>query len=165
LGVVDRLRENRLVRELPQSRSGISILFCEKLLKKCIQWTNEHIVLHDVAMEKLEVRDIWRYLAATLHSHTTGLSLEKTIEMLQARGASAPSLERVRHIATNIMSFSAMGRGRTGDRNWNSQRNQRVQLESFENAAFALSCKIVLQPSHSILTLDDDMYGTRASDN
>jgi hypothetical protein len=55
LGVVDRLRENRLVRELPASRSGILILFCEELLQKCMQWTNEHIVLHDVAMEKLEV--------------------------------------------------------------------------------------------------------------
>jgi hypothetical protein len=85
--------------------------------------------------------------------------------MLQARGASAQSLERVRHIATNIKAFSAMDRGRTGYRNWNSWRDQSVQLESFENAAFALSCKIVLQPSHSILTLDDDLHGTRASDN
>jgi hypothetical protein len=78
LGVVDRLRENRLVRELPASRNGFLLLFCEELLKKCIQWTIEHIVLHCVAMEKLIVWDTWRYLAATLLSNTTGLSLEKT---------------------------------------------------------------------------------------
>ena len=35
-------------------------------MKKCMQRTKEHIVLHDVAMEKLEVWDIWRYLEATL---------------------------------------------------------------------------------------------------
>jgi hypothetical protein len=130
-----------------------------------MKWKNEHIVLHDVSMEKLEVWDMWRYLAATLLSHATGLSLEKTIEMLQARGASAPSLERVRHITINIKAVSAMGRGRTGDINWNAQRDQSVQLESFDNAAFALSCKIALQPSHSIRTLDDDLYGTRAIEN
>jgi hypothetical protein len=59
--------------------------------------------------------------------------------MLQARGASSPSLERVRHITNNIKAFSAMDRGRTGDRNCNAQRDQSVQLEPFENAAFALS--------------------------
>jgi hypothetical protein len=56
-----------------------------------------------------------------------------------------------------------MGHGRTGDRNWNAQRDKSVQLEPFENAAFALSCKIVFPPLHSLLTLDDELYGILAS--
>jgi hypothetical protein len=108
-------------------------------------------------MEKLEVWDMWKYLAATLPSHNTGLSLEKTIQMLEARGASAPSLERIRQITPNIKAFSAMGRGRTGDINWNAQRDKNVQLEPFGNKAFAFSYKIVLQSNHCILTLDDDL--------
>jgi hypothetical protein len=165
MGALDRMRESRLVRDLPASRSGFLILFSEELLKKCMQWTNEHIVLHELPMNRLNLWDMWRYLAVTLLSHTTGLSIEKTIEMLQNVGASPPSLESVRRITTLIKAFSAMGRGRTGERNWNSQRDQTAQLEPFEHAAFHSSCKIFLQPSHSILTLDDDLYGTRASDN
>jgi hypothetical protein len=165
LGALHRMRKTRFVRELPASRSGLVLLFAEDLLMKCMLWTNEYIVLHDLPMEKLNLWDMWRYPALTLLSHTTGLSLEKTVEMLHNLGASSPSFERVRHVMTHIKAFTAVGRGRTGERTWNAQRDQTVQLEPFENAAFLSSCKIFFQPSHSVLTLDDDLYGTRARDN
>jgi hypothetical protein len=109
LGKVDRLRENRLVRELPASRSGFLILFCEELLKKCMQWTNEHIALYDDSMKKLEVWDIWRYLADTLLSQTTGLSLEKTIEMLCSAMARMDSLEC--SVYWDLVNLLVSGRG------------------------------------------------------
>jgi hypothetical protein len=163
-GALDHMRETRFVREPPASRSGFVVLFAEDLLMKCMQWTNEYTVLNDFPMEKLNLWDIWRYLALTLLYHTTGLSLEKTIEMVHNLGASSPSLERVKQVATHIKAFTTISRGRTGERTWNAQRYQTVQLEPFENAAF-VSCKIFFQLSHSVLTLDVDLYGTRASDN
>jgi hypothetical protein len=82
--------------------------------------------------------DMWRYLAVTLLSHSSRFSLEKTIQMLENLGASAPSLRRARRVSTHIKDYTAIGRGRTGERTCSSQTDQTVQIESFINAAFAL---------------------------
>jgi hypothetical protein len=160
----ERLRERRIVRGLPASRAGFVILFADELLQSCIGWTNEHIVLHHVPMSKLTMRDMYRYLASILLPHITGFSLKKSIDMLQNTSAVAPSLETTRFIASNVNGYSATGRD-TGSARWVSQRDQRIQLASFERLAFYLLIKMMLLPAHTILTLDDDLYGTRARDN
>jgi hypothetical protein len=165
LFALERLREQRIVRGLPASRAGFGILFADELLQSCMGWTNEHIVLHHDHMPKLTMRDMYRYLASMLLSHTTRFSLEKTIDMLQNTGAVAPSVEITRFIANNVKGYSAMGRGDTGSARWVSQRDQTIQLASFERIAFHLPIKMFLHPAHTILTLDDDLYGTGARDN
>jgi hypothetical protein len=76
----------------------------------------------------------------------------------------APSLERVRYIATNVLAFSPTGRGDRGQSTWQCSRDQTQLLSEFEKAALRNSCRLFLTPNHTYATLDD-LYGTRATDN
>ena len=113
LPAVSKMREARVVKDLGASRGNFMSLFTDELLQKCMQWTNERIVLHDLPVERLKMWDMYRFLSVMLLSHTTGLSLEKTITILRRFATTPPLLERVRFIASNIRAFSAMGRGGT----------------------------------------------------
>lgn len=84
---------------------------------------------------------------------------------MRAGGSNAPSLERVRFILNKIKEYYATGRGDYGGSRWNSQHDQTAKLEQFEQTSFRLSSSMFLHCSESMLTLDDDLYGTRAKDN
>lgn len=60
--------------------------------------------------------------------------------------------------------YSATGRAHMGSIR-NAQRDQTKYLSTFEWSAFRMTSNIVLTPVHAFATLDDDLYGTRASDN
>ena len=159
-----KMREARLVRDLTARRGCFVTLFFDDVLQKCMQWTNEHILVHNLPVERIKRWDMYRFFSVVLLSHTAGLSLQNSIEILNRLVTKHLSLERIRFIVNNIKSYSVMGRGTTGESSWNSQRDHTVQLGGFEQAAFQLSCRMFLNSPHTILTLDDDLYGTRASD-
>ena len=58
-----------------------------------------------------------------------------------------------------------MGGETIGESSWNSQRDQTVPISWFEQATFQLSCRMFLNSKHTTLTLNDNWYGTWASDN
>jgi hypothetical protein len=106
-----------------------------------------------------------RYLTFLLLSHCTGLSISNVLELFPQNGASLPSLERTRFISTNILAFSASGRGQKGQSSWNCSSDQTQLLGEFEKASFRTGCRIFITPNHTYATLYDDLYGTRATDN
>ena len=48
---------------------------------------------------------------------------------------------------------------------WRTQRDETQYLGNFEKTAFEMTRKVLLTPMFLFATLDDDLYGTRASDN
>ncbi|PXF45277.1 hypothetical protein BWQ96_04976 [Gracilariopsis chorda] len=108
---------------------------------------------------------MYRYVAVLLLSHTTRFSICETIDVLRQSGNSTPSLERIRFIASNILTFSATGRGHDEQMEWNSQRDQTQQLEEIEQLSFSDTKKRFFVRIHLLATLDDDLYVTRANKN
>lgn len=110
-------------------------------------------------------RVIVRYFAILLYSHCTGFSLEYSLNSLGASGFKIPLLEDVRFISNNIAAFSPVELGHSGLSNWMPQRDLTPLLSQFELSAFRMSLNVFFIPNHLTITLDDDLYGTRARDN
>ena len=89
----------------------------------------------------------------------------KTVQILSDSGLKCGELSTVRFISSNIVAFDATGRGDLGTASWNAQRDRAPLLAQFEKVAFQASAKVFLSPLYTFATLDDDLYGTRASDN
>ena len=100
-----------------------------------------------------------------LFSQCTGCIFIKTLEMLGKLGGQRLDEEILNYINTNILAYSVTGRGEDDSFVWNSQRDQTVMLGQFERDAFRMSARIFLAPNHTIISLDDDLIGTRAADN
>jgi hypothetical protein len=108
--------------------------------------------------------DMYRFVAVLLYSHCTVFSVTTTIQKLSELGQNNPSLERTRFIQSNILAYLATGRA-DGSSTWNSQQDQTLRLGEFKNPALYMSFKVFLTPLYTLATLDDDLYGTRSSDN
>lgn len=106
-----------------------------------------------------------QYLAVMLCSHTCGLTLEKSCDVLRRFGAVTPSLDRVRWISDNVLDYSAVGRGNDGSATWLSQRDQTPSHTEFEHLAFRETRRVFFHLLHMFATLDDDLFGTHAADN
>lgn len=52
-----------------------------------------------------------------------------------------------------------------GASSWQPQRDQTIHLAEFEDAVTSEARSIFLVMNYVVLTLDDEMYGTRALDN
>jgi hypothetical protein len=162
---MSQLRIERIALELPATRAGHIILLMDDVLQQCRKWMNGHIALHARDTRPVGLDDLYRYVAVLLLSHLTGLSFEKTVSLLARLDCKPPSLDRVRYISRNILAHPATGRGNMGERTWSAQRDETQYLDSFEKAAYEMTRKVFLTPMHTFATLDDDLYGTRASDN
>ena len=71
----------------------------------------------------------------------------------------------MRFISNNIAAFSPVELGHSGLSNWMPQRDLTPLLSVFEQSAFRISLNVFFIPNHLTITLDDDLYGTRARDN
>ena len=162
---MERLEIERVVRQLEPTRAGSLVLFMDELLHTCMTWLNEYIVLQRRSMKPLTIYDLYCYVAILLMSHCTGISFQKTTDIMQRDGCKTPSLEEMRFISNHILAFSPTARGQDGSRTWLAQRDQTQRLTQFENTAFRVCCKIFFSPTHTPATLDEDLYGSRATDN
>ena len=167
--VVQNLNINLRARRLGTSKVDHVVLLIDDVLKKCLEWLRQSINLHGTgrsAVSKVELHDMYRFLAIMLYSHCTGFSFKKTIEIMSKRyGFQNISLTMIQFISNNILAFSPTNRGNLGTITWESQRDQTPQLQELEKLAFGPSCRIFFIPLHSILTLDDDLHGTRSKSN
>jgi hypothetical protein len=146
---VERLDEMLRCRELPGSRAGIIELFMGELLALSREWINEKIVRDGTPFDRVTESDMLRYVAVLILYHCTGFSLTISLEHILQEGISAPSLERVRFLSTNIFSYCPSGRGNQRRSSWQCSRDQTQSLAEFEKAAFRTSCRIVLTPNHT----------------
>ena len=78
---------------------------------------------------------------------------------------STPTLSRFRFIAANVLGYPPTNRGDTGASTWDSQRDCTTQLQQFEQTLFRKSSQVFFVPDHIMVTLDDDLYGTRSREN
>lgn len=151
--------------QLQPCRSSFVVLFCDSLVRQCTLWTNEKIVMTDSSQRAITRADMYSFLAIFFFSQCSGLSVEKTVEVMQRMDCPVPPLTLVRYLSSNILAYSFTGRGDGGEGVWSSQRDQTVSLSLLETTAFRTSLKLFLSPSFTFGTLDDDLYGTRANDN
>ncbi|PXF43989.1 hypothetical protein BWQ96_06222 [Gracilariopsis chorda] len=137
----------------------------DDMLRMCLRWINEYISLYRRDMELLRMHHLYGFVSVLLLSHCTGFSMAKTIDILRAEGVDPPHIAIVRFICGNILAFSPTGRGLDGGGTWLAQRDQTPLLTQLEKKAFRQTCKVFVSPNYTLATLDDDLYGTRASDN
>jgi hypothetical protein len=83
-------------------------------LAVCGRWLNGKVVLDGSAFGRVTESDLLRYVSVLLLSHCTGFYLTKSIELLKQDGVQKPYLERVWFVSTNILAYSASGRGDNG---------------------------------------------------
>jgi hypothetical protein len=126
---------------------------------------NEKLIRDGAAVNRVKESDMLRYVGVLILYICTGFSQTRSIELLLLDNVTAPSPDRVRYIATNVLAFSPTGRGDQGQSTWQCSRDQTQSLSEFEKAAFRSSCRLFLTPNHTYATLDDDLYETRATDN
>ena len=113
----------------------------------------------------IKASNIYLYLVVMLFSQCTGCSFTKTLDILGKLEGQGLNEDILNYINTNILAYSATGLGEVKSLVWNTQRDQSVMLGQFERAAFRMTARIFLAPNHTIISLDDDLMGTRAGDN
>lgn len=86
LSALSRLDVECAVRETIPSRTGCVVLLSKDALIQCMNWLNERITLKFVGRQNVTLPEMYRFLAVLVASHATGLSYEKTIEILSSLG-------------------------------------------------------------------------------
>ena len=162
---MERLRVELESKKLQPTRSGVLILFADQLLMTCVQWLNELLVLRQRKDFSITRATIYEYMAVMLYSQCSGFSFDKTLDLLTTQTGRKLNGPILKFINGNILAYSPVGRGKDSSLVWNAQRDQTVMLGQFERRAFDVSGKVFLVPDHTICSLDDDLMGTRASDN
>ena len=160
-----QLRIELVVRELSATRSLVFILLRNEVLLLCRTLMNERIALQSIDKRPVEMEGLYCYVSVLLLPYLTSLSFLKIVEVFGELNCTVPALDRVRFISTNILAFSATGRCDTDGTTWNAQRDQTPYLSSFAGSAFHMRTKVFPTPVHIFATLDDELYGARASDN
>lgn len=166
VSALNSLDDELRAKGLAESRVSYVVLMLEDVLEQCRKWLNGHISLHDLGRKAVGMDDMYRYVAVMLASHLYGISLDRTLDTLSRFDCTPPPLDRVRFISTNILAYPATGRRNAGGGVvWNAQRDPTQLLDTFEKTAYAMSRGVFLTPVHTMVTLDDDLHGTRSKLN
>lgn len=104
-------------------------------------------------------------MAVLLFSNMTGYSFAKAISILKQAGSTPSSLERILFITANVIAYSPTRRDSDGQISWNVQRDQTRYLTEFEMIGFRDTWKIFFTPLDLMETFDDDLFGSKASEN
>ena len=91
--------------------------------------------------------------------------MRKVIQIMNRCGLPFPTLERMMYISENLLAYSPTNRGSDGGSSWMSQRDPTRNCSEFELRAFKTVRYVFVHSLYSFLTLDDDLFGTRAADN
>lgn len=102
-----------------------------------------------------------------IESHRQGIPYHTVIKFMTAAQLPHLSLERVRFIANNIKGYTILNRPSSDSQQstWIAGRDFTPQLRTFEEALFRKSLKIFGVFGFLSMTLDDELFGTRANDN
>lgn len=139
---VRRMEIERLVRGVSEIRCSLLRLFAHEDLSKCNTWLNKYLTFHKAQCGPLKMREMYRFYVTVLFSHYTGFSLSKTVQILLSSYLKCDELSFIRFISSNILEFSATGRGDLGTASWNAQIDKTAFLAQFEKVAFQVSAKV-----------------------
>jgi len=88
---VSKMKLELTVREIIPTRAGFMVLMMNGLLRQLTEWMGEYVVLNGLD-ECVTLPEMYRFVAVVLFSHNTGLSYDKSIEVLRLSGCVPPSL-------------------------------------------------------------------------
>lgn len=109
--------------------------------------------------------ELLRWVSILLCSSLSEVTVEKSLEELSLRDCNVLNKERITFLKNDVLAFPATRRGDEGEESWASQRDATQRLIKFERSAFEMSRTICLSSNNTFVTIDDDLYGTRAWDN
>lgn len=127
-------------------------MMVEGLLSMVMEWMNGAIRLANEGTSVLHLIYMLHCLGFLLCSHTTGLTMAETMDLLKKYGAVAPPIDRMRLDSENVLAFSIFSRNWQGIQNWMFQRDQTPNLTEFDNASLKATHRI-FQRSVSVLNV------------
>lgn len=141
------------------------MILAGRLLDTVMEWMNGEIRLSEVGTAVLRKKDMIQYLAIMLCSHTTEMRLKSSIGILRRFGAVVPDVQRVGCISEHLLTCPVVERGWDSFPNWMLQRDQTANLTKLEHCAFKDTRDIFMHVLNLFLTLEDDVFETRVSEN
>lgn len=163
--ILNRLTVELKANSLENDELGITMLFLEDVLQLLCKNLNQHIALNEPGRKKLQLADMVRWVAVLLMSSLADITFEKALEEFSLRDCKVPSRENMLFISRNVIAFPPTKRGKQSEDEWAAQRDATQRLDTFERTAYEMSRNVCLIANHTTVTLDDDLYGTRARDN
>lgn len=163
--IIKRLSVELKANILPDNEVGLTMLLVGDLLTLLCKYLNQYIALNEPGRKIMEMSDMIRWVAVLLMSSLADISFDKALEEFSLRDCKVPPRDRMSFINSNVMAFQATKRGKESDDEWAAQRDATQRLDNFERTAYEMSRNVCLSPNNTTVTLDDDLYGTRARDN
>lgn len=155
------LKENRLEND----ELGITLLFIEDLLQLLCQNLNQNIALNEPGRKTFQLADMVRWTAVLLISSRCDISFNKALEEFTLRDCKVPSREKMLFTSRNVIAFPPKKSGKQSEDELAANRDATQRLDAFERTAYDFSWNVCLIAKHTTVTLDADLYGTRARDN
>ena len=143
---------------------GMVLLLTEPVLQQQMVWINETLSLQQCTDSPVDMTDVLQFFSIFFYSQTTSMSPKKTIELFDRLGHALISIERYRLIQSKLCAYSPT-RDSAGNHTWFCQRDKTHLLTSFENVLMPRSRSMFFVPLHQVVTLDDDLMGTRSAEN
>lgn len=165
--VVERLRVemNSLSGMLPTGRAAFAIMFLRPLIQKQVLWVNQRIRLENVSNLHVTEGDIVKFLAILFASHLTNLSLDSITKLVKELGHDCLGMEMVNFLSGNVCAFHPSMTHVSSASSWEARRDPTKFLTDFEFTAFDTSRRLFYVPTCQMLTLDDELMGTRSNSN
>lgn len=162
---MERLDVELKANRLENDDVRISLLLLGDLLQLLRKHLNGYIALNEPGRNQLEMSDMLKWVAVLLMSSLADISLEKELEQFALRDCKVPAKAKMHFIGNNVLAFPSTKRGNESNDQWASQRDSTQRLEGFERAGYDMSRNVCLSSNFTTVTVDDDLYGTRARDN
>lgn len=144
---------------------SIVTLLLEDLLQLTMKYLNRHLSLNESSKKTIEMSEMIQYVSIMLIGNLTGLIADKKIEVLSKIDCPVPDSYRIRYISNHILAYPVTGRRQNNEDSWEATSDATQRLGSFEKAAYEMRRAIFLNPTHALITLDDDLYGTVSREN
>lgn len=162
--VVTKLKLEIHSRTLPEGRARILIMLVQPVRYKFILRMNQAINLTEEERPLLTMADMYGTIGMIYYSPNSGYSLKKGIGSLVSLGCRTPSLVTCRYILNNFQAFPVTVRHEylEDDCTLISKRHDDATVRDRAGCIRSVNTYIFV-PLHQILTLDDNLIGSRAA--
>lgn len=162
--IVTRLEQELESTCVPTEWIGCVVMLMKSLVHKLIGWLNDRTRLDGRTDCDVTSQEFYRLLSVYVLSQSTGLSQSLSISMLSSMVCSSPTTEFYTKLGNYWIPFHpSLNRG-TGAGTLNSKRYYSKWVIEFKRMAWS-SLKCLFVPLVQLITIDDDLMGTRSADN
>lgn len=150
---------------IPASRVGVVVLLMKPLVSTLLEWVNEKIRTDGGTRVRVSHAAFHRLLGVSLFSQSSGMSQESTIALFSKLRFQTPVPRWCSEIGNTLIPFHQTLRITEACGTWRSQRDATQLLNDFERQAWSVSKRLFYVLLVQLITLDDDLMGTRSRDN